>query len=311
MRPEIAQAPLDARIARLALAQHGPVATRQLLALGMGRRAIAHRAARGNLHRHHRGVYTVGDARLGPKGHWMAAVLAAGEGSVLSHQAAAALWNLRPSAAQRIDVTVPGRGGRASRPGLRLHRCALAPDETTTDDGIPVTCVARTLLDLAGVVARRALERALDQAETLAILDLDALHATIARCRRRPGASRLRVVLADWHPDAVPTRSALEDRALVAIAAAGLPRPIVNGRVLGLEVDLHWPAERVVVELDSRRHHDTTHAFEIDRERDLRLQVGGWATARLTDRRLRRDTPGTMSELAALLAARTQQSVLP
>ncbi len=252
MRPEldpvaaVLAVPLgrDERIARLAAAQHGVVAARQLHALGLGPRGVAHRVAAGRLHRLHRGVFAVGHRALPRWGHDLAAVLACGPGAVLSHASAAALLGLRTSAATRADVTVPGRGGRRSRPGLRVHRAGLPGDEVATVDGIPCTTVARTVVDLAARLDDRGLERVLDQAEVLRVLDLAALRASLDRHPNRPGSGRLRGLVASWFPDAVPTRSVLEDRALAAIAACGLPRPVVNGRVLGFEVDLHWPAAR-------------------------------------------------------------------
>ena len=101
----------------------------------------------------------------------MAAVLACGEGAVLSHRSAAELHELRATDRARIDVTVPGRG-RPTANGVDVHRSTtLTPHDVTTVDGIPCTTVARTLLDLAGVVARRPLERAIEQAEVLEVLD--------------------------------------------------------------------------------------------------------------------------------------------
>lgn len=125
-------------------------------------------------------VYTRSDRRLRWSGHLLAAVLACGEGAVLSHVAAAALWNIRGSAATLIDVTVPSQNGRVRRNGIRIHRSGrLGADEATTKDGIPVTTVARTLLDLADVLNSQALKRAIDAAEYQRLFDLNALTATV------------------------------------------------------------------------------------------------------------------------------------
>ncbi|HEX2104548.1 MAG TPA: type IV toxin-antitoxin system AbiEi family antitoxin domain-containing protein [Solirubrobacteraceae bacterium] len=121
MRGEAASVPADAAVARLAARQHGVVSRGQLRALGLGDGAIDRRASRGSLHRLHRGVYAVGHPLLTPRGHWLAAVLACGTGAVLSHAAAAALWELRATAAVSIDVTAAGSGAR-KRPGVRVHR---------------------------------------------------------------------------------------------------------------------------------------------------------------------------------------------
>src|SRR5262249_36639150 len=136
----------DGVIAELADRQHGVVATWQLIRLGLNYDEVRYRASTGRLHRIHRGVYAVGYRTLTPKGHRMAAVLAYGPDAVLSHRSAAAHWGIgQPS--WKIDVTTPG--GRPSRAKIRAHRAALKPDEVTTHDGIPITTVARTILDLA------------------------------------------------------------------------------------------------------------------------------------------------------------------
>jgi predicted transcriptional regulator of viral defense system len=180
IRLEVVVRRLDEEIAALAARQHGVVATRQLAALGLPQRAVSHRASAGRLHRIHRGVYAVGHPNLTANGYRMAAVLACGPGAALSHASAAAHWGIRPTSATRIDVSVPGRGGRRERARLRVHRAAsLRSDEVTEEEGIRVTTPARTLLDLASSLPRRALERALDQAEVLELFDLTALQAAM------------------------------------------------------------------------------------------------------------------------------------
>jgi hypothetical protein len=100
---------------------------------------------------------------LSLKGRYLAAVFACGDGAALSHRSAAALHGLRASSRAGIDVIVPGRTARR-HDGIDLHRAVhLEPQDITTVDAIPVTTVARTALDLAAVVRRRAVERALDR----------------------------------------------------------------------------------------------------------------------------------------------------
>jgi predicted transcriptional regulator of viral defense system len=169
------------RIAALATRQHGVVATRQLVALGLTRRAVSHRARAGRLHVVHRGVYVVGHADIGHRGRWMAAVLACGDRAALSHRAAAALWGIRAHTAERTDLTVPTPGGRAARDRLRIHRCpTLSADEVTIRDRIPVTSPARTVLDVAATLTPRQLERLLDQVE------VERVTATARSRRSRP-----------------------------------------------------------------------------------------------------------------------------
>jgi predicted transcriptional regulator of viral defense system len=156
---------LDRRIADLAAAQHGVVHRRQLLYLGLSDSAVGRRVAAGRLHRVHRAVYAVGHPVLGAHGRWLAAVLACRPGAVLSHASAGALWEIRPSAAERIDVTLPG-AGRPRAPRLRVHRArGLGTEDVTTRRGIPVTSPERTILDLAASLSERELEKVLDRAE--------------------------------------------------------------------------------------------------------------------------------------------------
>ncbi|HZO05067.1 MAG TPA: type IV toxin-antitoxin system AbiEi family antitoxin domain-containing protein, partial [Solirubrobacterales bacterium] len=131
-------------IADLAKQQHGVVARRQLLDLGMSRHAIDGRLARGSLHQFHLGVYVVGARRISRRGRWMAAVLACGPGAVLSHRAAGCLWGVLPPGFDRPEVTVPS-GRRARRLGIVCHEADIAADEVTEIDGIPVTSIFRTL----------------------------------------------------------------------------------------------------------------------------------------------------------------------
>ena len=188
-----ASLPLDAAIAGRAAQQHGVVSRAQLRELGMTDPAISRAVARGRLHTVRRGVFAVGHPLLGTHGRRMAAVLALGRGTRLSHVSGADLWEIRRSASPWIDVTVPGTGGRRRRAGLTIHRARdLRPDEVDVHLGIPVTSPARTLLDLAAILDARALERALDRAELLELTDYPALD-TLARARAgHRGAARLR-----------------------------------------------------------------------------------------------------------------------
>ncbi len=280
---------VDQRLAALAERQHGVVSARQLAALGLPQRAVSHRAAAGRLHRIHRGVYAVGHRVLTVNGRRMAAVLAAGPGAALSHASAAALWEIRPTSATRIDVTVPTTGGRAKRPGLRIHRTpTLADDEVTERQRIRVTTPARTLLDLASSLPRRALERALDEAESRDLYDRRALEAVTNVHKGERGAAALKQAL-DTDAEPALTKSELEELMFTLCADHGLERPLVNRRVAGLEVDFFFPARRLVVETDSWRHHKTRRAFERDRERDAILARAGCHTLRFTHRQLTKE----------------------
>jgi very-short-patch-repair endonuclease len=281
------QRDIDLAVVALADSQYGIVDRPELLALGLSGDAIGRRVRSRRLRPLYRGVYAVGHRALRPEAHRLAAVRASGRGAALSHAAAAAHWGLRPSAATRIDVTVPTGAGRRARKGIRLHRCpALLPQETTLHEGIPVTTPARTLLDLAATIPRRALERAADQAEVLQLFDGSAIDATIEAHRGRPGAPLLRVVLESHDAGSTITRSALEELFLTLCDENGIERPRVNTRIAGLEVDFHWPAHRLVVEVDGYRYHGTRRAFERDRARDATLAAAGLCVLRFSHRQL-------------------------
>jgi putative AbiEi antitoxin of type IV toxin-antitoxin system len=212
----------------LAERQHGVLALDQCRALGLSASGARRRVARGRLHRIHRGVYAVGRPDVPVEGRWMAAVLACGEGALLSHVSAAALHRLLSSAGATIDVTVPRRVG-LSRRGIRAHRSTcLIPVDRALVGLIPCTSIPRTLLDLAGVVHRPALERACDQAEVLQVLDLDAVRELLSRTAGCPGVRRLRAVLETGQVGENIPHTELEERFLGLCRSAELPPPGVN-----------------------------------------------------------------------------------
>jgi very-short-patch-repair endonuclease len=286
----------DGRLAELAARQYGVVSRAQLYEIGFDRWAVRRRVESGRLHALHRGVYSVGHTVVNGHGRWLAAVLACGDGAVLSHRSAAALWGIRPTAAARIDVTVPHTSGVRSAARIVVHRSRRAV-EAVTCDRVPVTTPGRTLLDLATALPRRQLEKAAEMAEALrlnVIVDPD-----------HPGARRLAAAMA--HDLSHTTRSPLEDDFLALCDRFEIPRPRVNAIVEGFEVDFCWPDERLVVETDGR-HHLTRAAFERDRARDALLLVRGWRVMRFTGRQVRRDT----EEVAALvLSARSRSLATP
>jgi very-short-patch-repair endonuclease len=288
---------IDAVIAALAERQHGVVARRQLLRLGFGRRAIDRRIGQARLHPLHPGVYAVGHRVLTPHGRWMAAVLACGPGAVLSYRSAASLWGIRRTAKVRIDVTV--RQHMRPRPGLQPHTATLPADEITVHDGIPTTTPARTLLDLAAVVPRQTLERALDEAE---VLRLPGPQALLDRYPRRRGTKHLRTLLLNARSP-TPTRTELEDCFIAFVGDRDLPRPEINTIIEGYEVDAVWRETKLIVELDGYATHGTRRAFERDRVRDRRLTAAGWRVIRLTCESFA-EPAELASEMTTLLAPR-------
>lgn len=257
--------------------------------------------ANGWLHPVNPHVYAVGHTRLSGSGRLMAAVLTCGDGALVSHRSAADHLGIARNASGIVDVLTVGQV-RQDRPGVRRHRVRhLHPDDRTVVDGIPVTSVARTLLDLAEVVDRRRLGRALEQAERLRLLDLRAIDELIARSRGRHGVKPLRAVLAAVSTPPQETRSELERRFVDLCRDNGLPPPAVNAMVEGLEVDALWPVHRLAVELDGYEFHRTRAAFERDRARDTRLQLAGYRVLRVTHRMLAREAGAIAGNLRALL----------
>lgn len=289
-------AELDRRSGDLATLQHGVIARRQLLELGFSPRMIEHRLAKGWLRSLYRGVYALGHERLSMRGRWMAAVLACGDGAMLSHSSAAALWGL---ARPRGPIEVVARNWRRS-PGLMVRRSFVHPGEREEIDAIPVCSVARVLLDLASIWDGERLERAWEEADRLGLLELQAMEQACARAQGRKGTGRLRRLVAAAR-EPVRTRSLLEDRFAVFCREWGLPAPAFNCLVLDREVDALWPRERLIVELDGFAFHGHRAAFERDRTRDAKLQVAGYRVLHLTWLRLEEEPVEIAHEIHRLL----------
>jgi very-short-patch-repair endonuclease len=273
------------RLARLAAQQHGVVTLRQLYSLGYSDGQVRTRAGAGWLHSIHRGVYVVGRRAVSAEGRWMAAVLACGEGAVLSHRSAGELWGLRRRRASNapVDVAIPRRRGCRPRRGLLLHRLpTLATAEITTRMRIPVTSPARTILDLASCLPRRQLERAMDEAERLNFCNEEDLVRIVAAHRGRAGAGALASVIREHRAGSTATRSELEERFLALCRMHRLPQPGVNVPLLDYVVDFFWAPAQLVVEVDGRQSHGTRRAFQGDRDRDGRLAVAGYRVVRFT-----------------------------
>ena len=209
--------------------------------------------------------------------------MACGPGAVLSHRDAARLWELRQSNSGIIDVTVPSQNGRARRKGIRVHRSGrIGADEVTERLQIPVTTVARTLLDLADVLPAQALKRAVTEAEYRDRLDIVSINAVVEDNPGRRSAKLRRAVEAAGHR----TRSPLEDRFLALVEKWGIEEPQSGVWIEGYEVDFIWPRAGLVVELDGIAAHRTRAALNADRLRDRKLWRRGLRTMRLTSEAL-------------------------
>ncbi len=297
---------LDLPLAAFAAAHYGVVSTADLRSLGIGDDAIHHRVKAGRLHPLYRGVFSVGHTLLPREGRWRAAVLACGEGAVLSHFDAAALQDLTANRGAKIHVTSPSNADRAPDPRrIALHRVGtLQPHEGTLVDGIPTTTPARTLLDLSAHLRPAALEDVVQRAIRLHRFDLLGVRRCLGEHPRQPGAPRLKQLLQELtERDAAHTRSDLERRFLQLIADHDLPRPAANARVEGLEVDFLWKGPRVIAETDGYAFHASRAAFEADRLRDQRLAVAGYTVVRLTHRQLTHAPEAVANRLRRLLTS--------
>lgn len=289
-------------MAALARRQHGVVSVNQLLDLGYSTSAIDRATAAGRLHRVDRSVYAVGHTHLDRYGQCFAAVFACGPGAVLSHHSAAWLHDLARWSPQPFHVTGPV--ARRPRLPVRIHRARrLVEEDRELVEGIPVTAVPRTLLDLAAAVRFDWLEKTLERAEDRELFDLRAVEELLARTVGHHGHGRLRRAIALYKPTSF-TRSNLERRFLDLVLEAGLPQPHTNVAAEGFELDCYWPEFRFAAELDMFETHGTRAAFERDRERQEELLLAGIASTRITGPRLDREPEQVIRRVARLLAQR-------
>jgi len=293
-------------IAELAGRQHGVVTASQLRAAGFDGQAVKRRLRSGRLHRLHRGVYLVGH-RVAPEGAAeLAAVLACGDGSAVSHPSAARLWRL-PAFRERsgpIHVMVAGRAVR-HRPGIVVHRVrVLAPRDVRRVDGIPVTSPARTLLDLAGLISFRDMETTLADARALGLVRDRDLREVVGRYPAQPGAGVLRRLL-ELHREHGLSRSEAERTLFALVKAAELPLPKKNVHVCRRQVDFLWRREKLIVEVDGYAYHSSKRSFEQDRKRDAQLEARGYAVIRVTWAHLTSSPEAVVGWIAAALAVRS------
>jgi very-short-patch-repair endonuclease len=215
----------------------------------------------------------------------MAAVLSCGAEAALSHASAAALWEIRAAAPWTIEVCVPA-GAFRRRADIVVHRRkALAADDFTRRQGIPVTTPACTLIDLATQLARDPLEAAINEADKRDLIDLERLRHTLDRIDPRPGVAALRETI-DRRTFRL-TDSRLERRLLPIARLAGLPPPQTQQWVNGFRVDFYWPKLGLVVETDGLRYHRTPAAQARDRARDHAHAAAGLTPLRFTHAQVR------------------------
>lgn len=267
--------PPDLLVARLAERQHGRVRIDQLAACGLSADAVRRRVRKGQLHRVHHGVYAVGHAGETVLARVMGCVLAGGDGASASHWTSGVLhryvrWDGRP-----VDITVPGPGGR-NRPGIRFHRTrALDPRDVTRVNGIPTTTAARALLEIAPLLSDRRLKRVVRQAQAEKATNVRQIAAMLRRANGHRATKRLAAIIATGP---APTASGDEDIVLDLLLQAGLEHPVVNAPLAVGDTtyrpDLRWPAQHLVLEVDSAWHDDPL-SRRLDAERQAELEAMG------------------------------------
>jgi very-short-patch-repair endonuclease len=265
--------PIDVRIRQVAEVQRGRVARRQLLVVGIDTNAIVRRLRKRRLEFVHRGVYGLPHTADLPLAAETAALLACGEGAVLSHHSAATLWGLRTGTARPVHVTIDGHRGCPAPDGVRVHRSTtLRPADIELHRGLPITSPARTLLDVAAALSDRDVERMLDEGLfALRILTRKDIEHVLARAGGHPGRATLARAAAAAPTPAGSTDSPPEERLLQLIRAAGLPEPRTQIPMLGYRLDFFWPRLKLAVEVDAYGTHGSRARFEADRRRDARL----------------------------------------
>jgi very-short-patch-repair endonuclease len=276
---------MERRVVALAARQEGVVSVGQLHGLGADKDWIHKRVAMGWLVHVFRGVYGIGHPPRTRRGWYVAALLAGGERSVLSHTTAAAVQEIA-SAGRQLHLTVPRTA--MGLEGIRTHRPrTLRPEDIVIVDGLRVTSPARTLIDLADFRKRRLLEKAIDQAEYHRLhLPLGEVHD---RLHKRPRGGLLKAVIATHVAGSTITESEAEELFLEIVRRAGLPMPAPQRNMWGRRRDFVWPRQRVVVEVDGRKAHDRSIAFERDALRDAEVVINGHRPLRFTRRAVKFD----------------------
>lgn len=267
----------DRGLAEVAGAQRGLVHRSQLRDLGITRSSYSHRVAVGSLHHVLPSVLSVIDPLIEPWAAETAALLYAGDNAVLSHETAAALWELT-AIPSFVVITLIDRK-LEGQPQLRQHRVkALDLRDLRHHQGFPVTSPARTLIDCA---TRPDIDELLNEARALKLVTDAEIQAAMARCPRRTGVRAMRALL-EAENETGFTRSRAERVLKRLVREAELERPIFNTHVEGVEADAYWPRLRLVVEVDGHRFHGHYQAFQRDRAKANKLVAAGYTVLRFT-----------------------------
>ncbi len=289
------------RIAALARRQGGHATRTQLLGLGLRRRAVEGRLARGELIRVHHGVYAVGHLPTNPVDRAHGALLAAGPTSALADRSAAALWGLMERWPQRLELVSPRR---LRLPGLRVRRCGkLQRHDVRVHRGVRVTSPARTMLDISPRIGMRRLDHFHNELRMRNLVSNDELVDVARRNPRHPGA-RILIQLAGVSAGEAK-RSAFEVDWPRFARSYGLPEYEMNVHVAGARVDVLFTPDLLVVELDGWATHGTRRAYEHDRTQDAHiLATSGIPTVRITRDAFKSDPAAQAQRVLAVLSRR-------
>jgi very-short-patch-repair endonuclease len=294
----------DQAVARIAAGQRTLVTTDQLTACGLGRNAVAHRVAIGWFHPVFHTVYSVGCGELPPLALELAALLACGEKSFISHHSAAFVWGLRKNPPPRVEVTVVGRECR-SREGIRVHRIkSIDKHELRRHEGLWISSPARALLEIATTLPRHGLADAVGDGIGNRRVNRREIEATLARNRGRRGSARLAEVIADKDTTTI-TRSRAERAFLKLIRDSGLPMPVTNQPLGRYVPDFMWPEQRLIVEVDSYTFHGGPNGFDRDHDKDLFYRQGDFDVLRPTRDHVVNEAARVLVLVAQALARRT------
>jgi very-short-patch-repair endonuclease len=273
------------QIAIIAAKQHGHITRAQLLAVGISHARIQRWCGAGRLSRVHRGVYALGYRHAEPVAVAMAAVLACGDGAVLSHESAAALWGWR----RWPNVPEVSTTRARAQAGIKTHRPRSLPrTDVTRQLGVPVTRPERTIREIERRLTRKQFRRIVKDARLERRLDDRAVTRLLG------------------YP-AEPTRSEFEEAFRRFCRRFGLPLAETLVILHGFEVDALFAAERLVVELDGWEFHADRVAFVSDRERDAELLGFGYETVRITWDRLHETPEREAARLHRILARRRRE----
>lgn len=294
-------------VAAVAGSQLGLVTRGQLRGLGFSDAGISRAVAWGQLHPVFHAVYRVGHRNRNPHARLLAATMACGPGTVVSHGTAAwllGLWDERPP---QVNVIAPVEAGRKIRGIKRRFVPPPTGREILVRAGVPTTSAARAIVDCAGILTVRELGKMIEQAAVRKALHVGAIDAVLDGPRRK-NARRLLRLLEPWrrYKPGIHLRSRMEAKLLPLLTEKGLPIPETNAKLRvggdSFEIDFLWRRQKLVVETDGGRYHDNPAAGARDSHRNRALIKAGYAIPRLGWEDLR-DRPGqAMDEIAHLLS---------